>query len=98
MFYTGEELSMLVLLPKNDDLKSLEDSFTLEKLNEWKSEFREQRVNVFMPKFTFDTKYFLNENLKEMGTPTAFTWPGADFSGIDGTKNLFIQITRERNR
>ena len=22
--------------------------------------------------------------------PSAFTWPGADFSGMDGTKGLFI--------
>ncbi|MEE8400548.1 MAG: serpin family protein, partial [Candidatus Hydrothermarchaeaceae archaeon] len=81
---------MIVLLPKNDDLKALEDSFTLEKLGQWKSEKVEQRVDVYMPKFTFDSKYFLNENLKEMGMPSAFTPKVADFSGMDGTKNLFI--------
>ncbi len=91
MLYEGEDLSMLVLLPKNDDIKLLEESLTLEKLSDWKNQLRKQRVNVFMPKFTFDTKYFLNENLKEMGMPLAFL-ESADFSGIDGTKSLFIQI------
>jgi serpin B len=90
MLYEGEDLSMLILLPKNDNLTSLEDSFTLEKLNQWRNELSEQRVNVFIPKFTFATKYHLNEDLKEMGMPSAFS-SIADFSGIDGTRNLFIQ-------
>lgn len=90
MLYEGEDLSMIVLLPKNDDLKALEDSFTLEKLGQWKSEQIKQRVDVYLPKFTFDSKYFLNKDLKEMGMPSAFT-PAADFSGMDGTKNLSIQ-------
>lgn len=96
MLYEGEELSMLVLLPKNDDLKSLEDSLTVENLNQWRGELEKQRVDVYMPKFTFDSKYFLNENLKEMGMPSAFTLPsqpgGADFSGISGKKDLYIQL------
>lgn len=91
MFYEGEELSMLVLLPKENDLTSLEKSLTLEKLNQWREQLKEQRVNVFMPKFTFDSRYSLNKNLKELGMPSAFTENVADFSGIDGTKNLFIQ-------
>jgi len=91
MLYEGEDLSMLVLLPKNDDITTIEESLTVENLFDWRNQLREQRVNVFMPKFTFNTKYFLNENLKEMGMPSAFSESAADFSGIDGTKNLFIQ-------
>ena len=59
-------------------------------INDWRSELKEQRVDVFMPKFTFDTKYFMNETLAKMGMPTAFTYD-ADLSGMDGTQNLFIQ-------
>lgn len=90
MLYEGEELSMLVLLPKNKALSSLEESLTLERLNQWKSGLREQRVKVFFPKFTFTSKYPLSAKLKEMGMPSAFTPGAADFSGLDGTKNLFI--------
>ncbi|MEM2934415.1 MAG: serpin family protein [Methanocellales archaeon] len=92
MLYEGKDLSMLILLPKNDDIKTLEKSLTLEKLKEWKNSLKEQRVNVFIPKFTFNRKYILNENLKAMGMPSAFTPGSADLSGIDGTRNLFIQI------
>ncbi|OGN23652.1 MAG: hypothetical protein A3A13_01720 [Candidatus Yanofskybacteria bacterium RIFCSPLOWO2_01_FULL_43_22] len=88
--YEGDKLSMMILLPKNDNLSSLESSLSLEKINDWKSKLLEQRVDVFMPKFTFNTKYFMSETLAKMGMPTAFT-DAADFSGMDGTKSLSIQ-------
>ena len=44
---------------------------------------------IYLPKFEFDTKYTLNENLKALGMPTAFS-SKADFSGMDGRKDLFI--------
>jgi serpin B len=90
MQYESGNLSMLVLLPKNGNLTSLEDSLTLEKLDQWRNELTEQRVDVFIPKFSFTAKCSLRSNLIEMGMPTAFT-SSADFSGIDGTRDLFIQ-------
>lgn len=80
---------MLVLLPKEDDLESVEKSLDVEKLNEWRSSLDEKQVDVYMPRFKLETKYFLPETLKAMGMPTAFS-TNADFSGMDGTKNLFI--------
>ncbi|OGL38754.1 MAG: hypothetical protein A2042_09755 [Candidatus Schekmanbacteria bacterium GWA2_38_11] len=96
MFYEGEELSMTVLLPKNDDLKSLEDLLSVENLEQWQGELEKQRVDVYLPKFTFDSKYSLGENLQEMGMSSAFIPPskpgGADFSGISGQKDLYIDL------
>ena len=89
MLYDGEELSMLILLPKNDGLESLEDSLTAENLAEWNKRLKEKRINIFIPKFTLDTKYFIKTKLSRMGMPLAFT-PDADFSGMDGSKRLFI--------
>jgi serpin B len=50
---------------------------------------------VYIPKFKFETKYFMAEDLKGMGMPTAFTlgidFGGeADFSGMTGNKRLNI--------
>ncbi len=87
--YEDNELSMLILLPKGEDLQTMEKSLDAEKLNGLKNNLREQEVNVYIPKFTFETKYFMGDTLKEMGMPTAFSM-AADFSGMDGTKNLFI--------
>jgi len=89
LLYEGEDLSMLIILPKENDLKSLEDSFSLKKISELRNSLHEQQVNVYIPKFKFETKYFMVKTLKEMGMPTAFSMD-ADFSGMDGTKDLFI--------
>jgi serpin B len=90
MSYDGEDLSMLILLPKENNLNMVEESLTNEKLSEWKNMLNEQRVDIFVPKYKFETKYFMVETLSNMGMPTAFT-DAADFSGMDGTQNLLIQ-------
>jgi serpin B len=89
MPYAGEDLSMLILLPFNNDIEVLENSFTIEKLTEWKKSLRKRRVKIYIPKFKFETKYFLKETLGDLGMPTAFT-NLADFSGMTGTKELEI--------
>ncbi len=89
MSYDGDELSMLILLPKENNLGAFEEALNSEKISEFKSMFKEQRVDVYIPKFKFETKYFMVETLKNMGMPIAFTG-AADFSGMDGTKSLYI--------
>ncbi len=90
MPYDGEELSMIIVLPKENSLKNVEKTLNVEKVSEWKSALVNQKVIVFLPKFRFETKYFMVEMLSEIGMPTAFT-ESADFSGMDGTTSLLIQ-------
>jgi serpin B len=90
LLYKGNELSMLVLLPKEDNLDSISDSLNAEKLAGLRSSLREQQVDVFLPKFKFETKYFMADTLSDMGMPTAFTQGKADFSGMTGNQDLFI--------
>ena len=89
MPYDGNEISMLILLPVESDLKTIERSLTSDKLSELNKNLREEQVDVYLPRFTFETKYFLVETLSDMGMPSAFSMD-ADFSAMDGTKNLFI--------
>ena len=89
MPYAGEDLSMLILLPLDDDIEALENSFTIEKLTEWKKSLRKRRVKIYIPKFKFETKYFMKNTLINLGIPTAFT-DSADFSGMTGAKDLKI--------
>ena len=87
--YKGEKISMLILLPK-DNLETIQP-LTIEKLKEWKSQMKEETLDeIYLPKFEFDTKYFMKEILSDMGMPTAFEMD-ADFSGMDGTKSLYIK-------
>ncbi|MFH1770679.1 MAG: serpin family protein [archaeon] len=90
MKYKSKEVSMLVLLPKEDDLTALEESLNTANLAVWNSMLEEQRVDLYFPKFKLETTYGLNENMINLGMPTAFSEGIADFSGMDGTKDLFI--------
>ena len=92
MPYEGEDLSMLILLPWEDSLDSIEASLTLENLTEWRSNLMKREIDIHIPKFRFETKYFMSNMLSEMGMPTAFSPGEADFSGMDGTQDLFIQF------
>ena len=89
MPYKGEELSMLVLLPRNDDLGALEDSLDAKKLEGIRIGMGKMEVDVYLPRFTFKSKFFMRDTLKGMGMPTAFS-NAADFSGMDGSKTLKI--------
>ena len=89
MPYSGEETSMLVLLPKEDNLEEVEKQLTGENLVIWQENLKKQRVKVYFPKFKLETKYFLKPFLGQMGMPTAFT-EAADFSGMTGKRDLMI--------
>ena len=87
--YTGEDVSMLILLPKRSYMGDVEAQLLAERLGEWVDMMEGTTVNVYLPRFTFETKYFMMEDLAEMGMPTAFT-DAADFSGMTGNRELFI--------
>src|SRR3972149_5587326 len=89
--YKGDEISMLVLLP-SENLDAIETTLTAEKLNEYKSKMKETKLDsISLPKFEFDTKYFMKDVLSALGMPTAFS-DNADFSGMTGQRDLFISF------
>jgi len=75
--YKGKELSMLVILPK----EGAEPELTLENLAMWRAMMHSQSVNVYLPRFTFETKYYMADTLKQMGMNMPFSG-SADFSGM----------------
>ena len=87
--YEGNELSMLILLPKEDNLENLEDLLNVNKLNLWRSMLRGRKIDVYIPKFKFETKYFMAKNLADMGMQDTFS-SNADFSAMTGKRDLFI--------
>ena len=89
--YKGDKISMLVLLP-SENLDAVESTLTAEKLKEYKSKMKETRLDsISLPKFEFDTKYFMKDTLSALGMPTAFS-DNADFSGMNGRRDLFIDF------
>ncbi len=88
--YKGDDISMLIILPKLGKLSEIEKKLTIEKLEEWESKMKETEFNdIYLPKFEIETKYFLEDTLANMGMPTAFS-PDADFSGMTGRRDLSI--------
>lgn len=90
MPYLGGHLSMIVLLPRDDNIKSLVNSLSFEKLQQWNNNMTQVLVTAYIPKFTLDTKYVLNDYLSSMGMPSVFLPNAADLSGITGNKDLFV--------
>jgi serpin B len=91
--YKGNELSMLVLLPKTPDgIGKLQDSLTGATLAEWAGKVKpEPDVRVFLPRFKAETRYELTKELSAMGMPDAFNDAKADFSGMQsGPERLCI--------
>ncbi len=87
--YKGDKISMLILLPKIN-LDAIEPSFTAEKLYEYKDQMHETSLDgIYLPKFEFDTKYFMKEALSSLGMPNAFE-ENANFSGMTTAEALHI--------
>jgi len=87
--YAGDDLSMVVLLPREiDGLTELEERLTVENLGRWTKNLRQREVQVLLPRFEITFPFRLDDTLKSMGMVDAFG--NADFSGMDGTKSLFI--------
>ena len=88
--YAGDDLAMVVLLPrKTDGLKDMEELLNEQALSSWLAQSREQKVAVILPKFKLTAQFSLAKTLIEMGMTDAFS-PRADFSGMDGGRDLFI--------
>ena len=88
--YAGDGFAMVVLLPRDvDGLKNLENLLNKQTLDHWLTQARELNVAVLLPKFKLAAQFSLAKPLGEMGMTDAFT-PGADFSGMDGERDLFI--------
>ena len=92
--YEGNDLSMIIFLPKEfDGLAELEGNLTNDNVKNWidiLSNSHESEILVSLPKFKTICEFELSEMLSNIGMPSAFSLPPADFSGMTGRKDLFI--------
>lgn len=88
--YTGDKLSMMILLPKEKDIPNVENMINYENLSHWRNSLTKTAVQVLLPKFKLETEYQLKNYLMDMGMQVPFTMD-ADFSGMTGHQELFIE-------
>jgi len=87
--YTGEDVSMILILPNEGNMADVESTLSCDELGVLTEGLEESVVDVYLPRFKLETKYFMKEDLIEMGMPTAFTL-SANFTGISKEGGLYI--------
>ena len=87
--YDGDELSMVILLPRDGQFEAFEDVMDAQLVDGIIGRLEHRQVILAMPRFEFESSFSLGETLAAMGMPIAFSG-GADFSGMTGNRDLFI--------
>ncbi len=86
--YENGAFSMLILLPEADSFENTVESLDSETLNTILEAMAPTLVQVSLPKFQFNSAVQMKSHLMALGMVDAFG--DADFSGIDGSRELFI--------
>jgi serpin B len=90
--YSGDDLSMVVLLPKRESsLKQMLQSLNVKEFDTQLRALKNQQVELWLPKFKLETSYELKDVLMQMGMNVPFT--RADFSKMTQDKTP-LEISR----
>jgi serpin B len=91
--YAGGQLAMLLIVPDAvDGLAAVLGGLDGKTLAGWRQAggLRPRQVNLAFPKWMARKPLALNDALASLGMKQAFAPGAADFSGIDGTRDLFV--------
>ncbi len=90
--YTGDRLSMVVFLAAKGTFEAFEQSLDSDRISVIIEGMQKTKMDeVQMPKFSFTTNSIsIKQILIGLGMSIPFQSGKADFSGIDGTRDLFI--------
>ena len=91
--YAGGQLAMVLIVPDAvDGLAAVMGGLDGEALASWRQAgaLRPRQVNLVLPKWTARKPISLNAALASVGMKKAFEAGVADFSGIDGTRDMFV--------
>lgn len=90
--YRGDRLAMSLLLPDEGHYRQFESTLTADRIDELTGSLvPTQLPPVQIPRFTFNTgSISLEEGLRALGMEDAFLPGAANFSGIDGSRELYI--------
>lgn len=88
--YENPSLSMLILLPDEGSFEAFEGSLEAARLESILAETQFTSVRVKMPKFKIEGQFELGDTLSGLGMIDAFDPELADFSGMNGKRDLYI--------
>jgi serpin B len=88
--YRNERLSMTIILPRQvEGWEMVSRVIDAERIDKMESQIKSAEVFLSLPRFSSEMKMNLKSELSAMGMDLAFG-RDADFSGMDGRKDLFI--------
>jgi serpin B len=90
MPYAGGQLSMVVLLPDEGLFSDVESRLNAGLIAQTVAELQTREVDLTLPKFKMEWSSELSQGLKALGLKDAFDPFLADFSGMDGARDLYI--------
>jgi len=98
MPYKGDRIVMQIVLPneRSQGLRTVEEKLDNVDINDlFQKNQRTVKTKVKLPKFKVSQSSSLTDHLKKLGMEDMFSQGGADFSGIDGTRNLFVGFVQQ---
>jgi len=95
LWYKDKALSMFVVLPdhKVTSLEEMERKLTADHLTNIDTSFTmcgNREPTIWLPRFKLEETLKLKDLLKKMGMNDMFTEGVADFSGMDGSRELYV--------
>ncbi|MGC4093841.1 MAG: serpin family protein [Polyangiaceae bacterium] len=97
--FVGRSWFMTVILPDlRGGLERLERTLNVESLERIARFDENSRVRIFLPRFALRSAWSLREPLQSLGMRAAFDANSADFSGIDGTRQLVVSAIEHEAR
>lgn len=95
--YKKDELSMVVLLPKDDDISKLEKKLDPEYISKINEEMTREEVRMYIPKFEVNCKYSLKSTFQKMGMNDAFEGAVSDFTGMMDRDDAHIDFITHKS-
>jgi serpin B len=89
--YQDDRLSLVVVVPDAGKFADVESALDAKSFGELLTGLTSQKVSLYLPPFRIDTRASLPDTLKKLGMLSAFCPADADFSGMDGSRNLCIK-------
>jgi serpin B len=79
---------MVVLPGETNGLPQLEAELTPTLLESWAGSLPQREVHVYLPRFRMTAEFELQRQLAKLGMGVAFQGGAADFSGLNGRRDL----------
>jgi serpin B len=88
--YANGSASMLVILPDEGQFEAVQKLLNNAMVDSIYANLQYGQVNLSLPKFNFESSFDLNGALVSLGMTDAFAADRADFSGMTGSRDLYI--------